>query len=243
MKAHGLFKVYLGIEDGTDAGLIQMNKRLTVSDHLEGIQILKELGISIDYGFMLFQPSSTYKLVNENIAFLEQICQDGYMPVFFLKMMPYLATRIEKELKEEGRLKGRPGFLDYDFHEQTMDDFYFFVSDSFATWFHDPGGLNNYYKWAINYLSVFAFFHPSYAGVDRISESIQNHISDANSFIIGTMKELSALFESSDYSLENDIVLDKYSNSIEQKHKSALNEAIDLIKQIEINYATKGLLA
>jgi anaerobic magnesium-protoporphyrin IX monomethyl ester cyclase len=54
MRQHGLFKVYLGIEDGTDAGLLRMNKHLKASDNLLGIQVLKELGIGIDYGFMLF---------------------------------------------------------------------------------------------------------------------------------------------------------------------------------------------
>ena len=241
MKAHGLFKVYLGIEDGTDAGLKQMNKRLQVSDHMEGIQILKELGISIDYGFMLFQPSSTYKLVNENLAFLEQICQDGYMPVFFLKMMPYLATRIEKELREEGRLKGRPGFLDYDFYEQSMDDFYFFVSESFGTWFHGPGGLNNYSKWVVNYITVFNFFIGSTSEIERLTESILEQVADSNHFLIKTMKELSALFESGKYSMENDRILDEYRSSIEQKHSSALKIVSDLIVKIEVHYLTKDL--
>ena len=241
MKEHGLFKVYLGIEDGTDAGLKQMNKRLKVSDHNEGIQILKELGISIDYGFMLFQPSSTYNSVNENIAFLEQICQDGYMPVSFLKMMPYLATRIEKELREQGRLKGRSGFLDYDFHEKSMDNFYFFVSECFNSWFNAPDGLSNYSKWALNYLSVFTFFNGSFAGIKRISERIIYEVADANHFTIKTMKELSALFESGDYSMENDIVLDKYRSSIEQKHTSAVKSASDILEQIEICDLTKGL--
>ena len=241
MKAHGLFKVYLGIEDGTDAGLKQMNKRLQVSDHMEGIQILKELGISIDYGFMLFQPSSTYKLVNENLAFLEQICQDGYMPVFFLKMMPYLATRIEKELREEGRLKGRPGFLDYDFYEQSMDDFYFFVSESFGTWFHDPGGLNNYSKWVVNYITVFNFFIGSTSEIERLTESILEQVADSNHFLIKTMKELSALFESGKYSMENDRILDEYRSSIEQKHSSALKNVSDLIVKIEVHHLTKDL--
>ncbi len=241
MKAHGLFKVYLGIEDGTDAGLKQMNKRLQVSDHMEGIQILKELGISIDYGFMLFQPSSTYKLVNENLAFLEQICQDGYMPVFFLKMMPYLATRIEKELREEGRLKGRPGFLDYDFYEQSMDDFYFFVSESFGTWFHGPGGLNNYSKWVVNYITVFNFFIGSTSEIERLTESILEQVADSNHFLIKTMKELSALFESGKYSMENDRILDEYRSSIEQKHSSALKIVSDLIVKIEVHHLTKDL--
>ena len=85
MRQHGLFKVYLGIEDGTDAGLHKMNKRLSASDNLRGIQLLKDLGIGIDYGFMLFQPSTTYSSLNENLDFLDQICSDGYMSVVLLK--------------------------------------------------------------------------------------------------------------------------------------------------------------
>jgi len=241
MKTHGLFKVYLGIEDGTEAGLKLMNKRLEVDDHMEGIRILKDLGISIDYGFMLFQPSSTFETVNENLDFLEQICQDGYMPVFFLKMMPYLATRIEKELREEGRLKGKPGFLDYDFHEQSMNDFYLFVSEHLNTWFHDPGGLNNYFKWIVNYLAVYDFFHGYHPEIEPLTESIQKIVAEANHFLFTTMRELSALFESEKYSMENDITLDKYRQSIEQKHDTALKKAADLLEKIKIYHVTRDL--
>jgi len=241
MKTHGMYKVYLGIEDGTDAGLKQMNKRLKVADHIDGIQILKELGISIDYGFMLFQPSSNYSSINRNLDFLEEICQDGYMPVFFLKMMPYLATRIEKELREEERLKGRPGFLDYDFQKKSLDDFYFFVDENFNTWFHDPGGLNNYFKWVINYLMVYTFFHGYHPGIESIYETITKKVSDANYFIIKTMRELSSVFESGSYSMENDRILDRYRSSTRQKHESTLKKAADLLEKIEIYYVTKGL--
>jgi len=241
MKTHGMFKVYLGIEDGTDAGLKQMNKRLEVADHIEGIRILKELGISIDYGFMLFQPNSSFQSVNENLDFLEEICQDGYMPVFFLKMMPYLATRVEKELREEDRLKGRPGFLDYDFHEPFMDDFYFFVYESFNAWFHDPGGLNNYFKWVVNYLAVYDFFHGYHRKIEPISESIYKHVTEANRFLIKTMRELSNLFESGKYSMDKDSALDKYRRSIEHKHDNALKKAADLLEQIKIYYITRDI--
>jgi anaerobic magnesium-protoporphyrin IX monomethyl ester cyclase len=242
MKSHGLFKVYLGIEDGTDAGLLQMNKRLKLSDHNEGIQILKELGISIDYGFMLFQPSSTFSTVNENLTFLDYICQDGYMPVFFLKMMPYLGTRIEKELREEERLKGRPGFLDYDFLDESMNDFYAFVSEYFNTWFHDPRGLNNTSKWAANYLSVFKFYFGSLSEIERLSDNLRTQVAEANRFIIDTMKQLSALFESGNYTLENDSVLNEYRSSIEKKHNAILEDVTGIVRKIEVISLTKDVI-
>ncbi|MEN8230261.1 MAG: radical SAM protein, partial [Bacteroidota bacterium] len=242
MKQHGLFKVYLGIEDGTDAGLLQMNKRLKASDNIRGIQILKNLGISIDYGFMLFQPSSTYNSLNENLDFLEHICGDGYMPVSFLKMMPYLETRIEKELRKEGRLKGRPGFLDYDFYDRSIDDFYSFISECFNTWFNTHYGLTIYSKWAANYLSVFTYYDGSVPGIEHLSDSLRTQVSDANRFITETMKQLSALFESGNYTLKNDSILNDYRSSIENKHNTILEDVTKIMEKIELYDLTKDLL-
>ena len=69
MKKHGLFLVFLGIEDGTDSGLTRLNKRLTVKRSIEGVNILKRLKIGFDFGFMLFQPYSTFVSIRENLEF------------------------------------------------------------------------------------------------------------------------------------------------------------------------------
>jgi anaerobic magnesium-protoporphyrin IX monomethyl ester cyclase len=241
MRQHGLFKVYLGIEDGTDAGLLRMNKHLKASDNLRGIQVLKELGIGIDYGFMLFQPSTTYNTLNENLDFLDQICGDGYMSVYFLKMKPYLETRIEEELRDEGRLKGRPGFLDYDFLDDSMNDFYTFVSEHFNKWFHNAKGINNISKWAFNYLAVFKYSHGSLGEIDRITDHLKIHLADANRFVIDTMRELSALFESGKYTMEDD-VLKEYETSIKEKHQEIAEELAQMVRKIEIISLTKEVI-
>ena len=106
MKKQGLYLVFLGIDDGTDSGLKLLNKHMTVAQSLKGINTLKKLEIGFDYGFMLFQPASTFGSVNHNLDFLRQLCSDGTTPVSFLKLRPYCDTRIEMELKKEGRLKG-----------------------------------------------------------------------------------------------------------------------------------------
>lgn len=242
MRQHGLFKVYLGIEDGTDAGLLKMNKRLSASDNHKGIQIIKDLGIGLDYGFMLFQPSTTYSSLNENLDFLDQICSDGYMSVVFLKMKPYLETKIEKELREAGRLKGRPGLLDYDFLDSSMNDLFAFVSEHFHTWFFDPKGINNASKWAFNYLAVFHHYHGSLAETDRLSDNLKIQLTEANRFVIDTMKQLSAHFESGNYTLENDNVLNKYSSSIENKHNSIVEELARIVRKIDVISLTKEVI-
>ena len=172
MKKHGLFLVFLGIEDGTDSGLKKLNKHMTVSKSLEGIDILIKLGIGFDYGFMLFQPSTTFESLNENLDFLNEFCSDGYTPVTFLKILPYYETRIEKELKADGRLKGEPGNMDYDFLDDALNDYYKFITYNFFEWLREPNGLTNLCKWARNYFSVFSYYYEITPEVQSLSDSV-----------------------------------------------------------------------
>jgi len=71
-----------------------------------GVQTLTELGILFGYGFMLFDPSSSFEWVRENIAFLRQIVGDGSAAAVFSRMLPYRGTPIRDQLQKEGRLRG-----------------------------------------------------------------------------------------------------------------------------------------
>src|ERR1035437_851010 len=218
MKNHGLFLVFLGIEDGTDIGLKRLNKHMTVAKSLKGINILKKLEIGFDYGFMLFQPTSTYGSVCDNLDFLREICGDGYSAVTFLKMLPYFETRIEKQLREEGRLKGKPGFLDYDFRDESMNHYYDFVTDCLIDWLRDSDGLLNIAKWARNYISVFSCYFELTPEIPLISKDIKNTISECNLYLLDKMKELAPLFESGKYNSGNYKDLNSYREDINMKH-------------------------
>jgi radical SAM superfamily enzyme YgiQ (UPF0313 family) len=218
MKNQGMFLVFLGIEDGTDVGLKRLNKRMTIEKSIEGIKILKKLDIGFDYGFMLFQPASTYNSIRDNLEFLREICGDGYSAVTFLKMLPYFESRIEKELREEGRLKGKPGFLDYDFPVESMNHYYSFVTDCLTNWLIDSDGLVNISKWARNYLSVFSHYFDPDPHIPLISREVKNIVSESNLYLLDMMKVLSLVFESGKYNNGNCKKLDNYRKDINLKH-------------------------
>jgi anaerobic magnesium-protoporphyrin IX monomethyl ester cyclase len=235
MKNHGLFLVFLGIEDGTDSGLKRLNKHLTVAKTMNGINILKELEIGFDYGFMLFQPASTFESLCDNLDFLKVICGDGYSAVTFLKMLPYFETIIEKQLSNEGRLKGKPGFLDYDFLQESMNNYFNFITDCLIDWFRDSDGLLNISKWARNYLSVFTHYFDSTPEIPLISKNVRNTISESNLFLLDMMKELATIFESGKYNTGSLKELDSYRESINFKHnhfKEQINSAMSALLQI-----------
>jgi anaerobic magnesium-protoporphyrin IX monomethyl ester cyclase len=204
MKDHGLYLVFLGIEDGTDAGLTRLNKHSTLARTLEGIGILKKLEIDFDYGFMPFQPSSTFSSIKDNFLFLSEICGDGFSPFTFLKMMPFCETAIERELKRDGRLKGKPGFPDYDFHDESLNHLFEFTDNCFLEWLRTPYGLVNMSKLARNYISVYSRFFGLAGELRTLKMEVRDIISESNTFFFNIMMELIGIFESGNYNRKYD---------------------------------------
>lgn len=227
MKEHGLSMVFLGIEDGTDEGLANINKHLTIEDTFKSINILKKLNLAIDFGFMPFHPSSTYKSLNENMDFLRQLFGDGYSPVTFVKMMPLYETRIEAELQKEGRLKINSGIPDYEFHEQSLNSCYNFISECFTEWLQMDEGLENISSWARNDFYVFYRFIGSFDDVRKLNCNLTAIISESNLFMLDTIKELLHIFESGSFKTDGGTLLNSYRNTIKLKHsffrKSIIN--------------------
>jgi anaerobic magnesium-protoporphyrin IX monomethyl ester cyclase len=232
MKSHGLFLVFVGIDDGTDCGLTRLNKHMTVAESLRGVSVLKELEIGFDYGFMLFQPESTFKSVNDNLDFLKLLCSDGFSPVTFLKLIPFFDTRIEKELEKEGRLKGKPGFLDYDFHDNSLNVYYKFIENTLMEWTTHPEGLTAVSKWARNYISVFSHFFKMTPEVKQLSSEIRKNTDQSNMFLLDTMKELSGIFDRGKYDNVNFSELTGYRDNVKEKHDQYKEQIGKAIKEL-----------
>jgi anaerobic magnesium-protoporphyrin IX monomethyl ester cyclase len=232
MKDHGLYLVFLGIEDGTDIGLKRLNKHLSTARSLEGIDILKKLEIGFDYGFMLFQPSSTYRSLIDNLDFLRLICGDGYSAVTFLKMLPYFETPVEKELHEAGRLKGKPGFVNYDFNDEWMNHYYDFISNCFREWLSDTDGLVNITKWARNYLLVFSRYFELVTRIPEISSEVKSIVSRSNIYLLDIMKELAINFKSGKYNNSRSQELISYRKDINLKHHFFIRRINDSMAEL-----------
>jgi len=234
MKRNGLYMVFIGIDDSTDAGLISLNKHITVEKNLEGIIILKKLGIGFDYGFMLFQPVTTFRTLNKNLDFLYQLCKDGYNTVMFNKLRPYYETRVEKELIGSGRLKGTPGYFDYDFLEEPMNHYYNYIADCYMDWLRDPAGVVNTSRWARIYCLVFNHYFRITEDVIELQKEIVEIILENNNFILDSMKELSEIFESGKY-LSDKKILKIFRTKIHTSHSDfvkRLNNSLSNLNRI-----------
>lgn len=187
MASHGLFAVYLGVESGNETGLKTLNKQTTVGRNLEAIETLKAMGFALSAGFMLFDPSSTFLTVRENIRFLAATGSDGYFPVNFGKMLPYAGTPIEQELRLQGRLKGTLTHPDYDFPDTELDWYAFLVQKLFARRNFGQDGVAALLGTDFEYRLAAAF------GLDNSPErtaAMKNNIARSNALATRTLSRL-----------------------------------------------------
>jgi radical SAM superfamily enzyme YgiQ (UPF0313 family) len=131
LMAGGLTHVYMGVESGDEEGLINMSKRMKPEAHLRAGRILKQLGLSFDFGFMMVDPYSTFRSIRQNVDFLETFIGDGWTVAPFCRMLPYAGTPIKRKLEAEGRLLGTQFEPDYKFLEPKLDFFYDWMVHTF----------------------------------------------------------------------------------------------------------------
>jgi len=131
LMAGGLTHVYMGVESGDEEGLINMSKRMKPEAHLRAGRILKQLGLSFDFGFMLVDPFSTFRSIRQNISFLEEFIGDGWTVAPFCRMLPYAGTPVKRKLESEGRLLGTAFEPDYKFLDPKLDYFYDWMVTTF----------------------------------------------------------------------------------------------------------------
>lgn len=192
MRDAGLYMIYMGLESGTEEGLITLNKGITVEQNLRAVRMLKALGIRFEFGFMLLDPSSTFASVRGNIAFLREIVDDGYAAATFCKMLPYDGTPIRDALAASGRLKGDVCTPDYDFLDPRLDAFYADLARivDVTGWVHGPHALTMQLDWAHTEVAMIRRLFPDLADMETYDATLKTLTRDSNESLFSVVEAL-----------------------------------------------------
>jgi len=110
LKEAGLTRVFIGVESGTERGLLTFNKRTTVAQNVNALATLDKLGIGYKIGFIFFDPYTTFEELKQNLGFLSDIAPYWMGKRGMLSIEPSLivhdGTPIHARLKRENRLLG-----------------------------------------------------------------------------------------------------------------------------------------
>jgi anaerobic magnesium-protoporphyrin IX monomethyl ester cyclase len=192
MRDAGMYMVYMGLESGSDEGLVTLNKSITVEQNLKAVEALKQLGLVFDFGFMLLDPSSSFESILENVAFLRQIVGDGYMAAEFCRMIPYDGTPIKQQLAEQGRLRGDVCNPDYDFLDPRLTDFYVVVNEllNVTGWIHGLRALSPQLKYAWSEVAVIERLYPTVRDLATYRAKLQDITRASNAVLCDVVEAL-----------------------------------------------------
>jgi hypothetical protein len=71
LRAAGLRHVFIGVESGCDKTLRRMRKGVRAGTNARAVGMLRDLGIRVSLGFIMFDPDSTLEEVRESFEFLK----------------------------------------------------------------------------------------------------------------------------------------------------------------------------
>ena len=196
LRDSGLYFVYMGLESGNDEGLRTLHKQITVEQNLRAVQVLKSIGLAFEYGFMLFDPSSTFDSVRANLGFLRQIIGDGSTAATFCRMLPYDGTPIKEDLERTGRLRGNVCNPDYDFLDPKLNEFYEALTRyiNISGWIHGYEALSIQLKWAWHEVAVIERLFPAIAEMPSYRGRLREITAASNVFLLHVVEDLSWSF-------------------------------------------------
>ena len=197
LREAGLYVVYMGLESGSEEGLEVLNKEVTVEENLRAVATLKELGLMFQYGFMLFDPSSTFESVRANVAFLRRIAGDGSVAATFCRMLPYDGTPIKDELERTGRLRGDVCNPDYDFLDPRLGRYFDALNGllNVAGWIHGCRALSPQLDWAWHEVAVLQRLFPVLDDFTTYTDALRSMTARSNELLFTVVEEMADVFE------------------------------------------------
>ena len=100
LKEAGLYRVYVGVESGSQKILNKMNKQTTVQENIDAIAVLNEVGVDCTYGFIMFTPWTEEEDIDENVKFLKA-AGNIQMNKFFTELLLIPNTAAYKMAKRD----------------------------------------------------------------------------------------------------------------------------------------------
>jgi anaerobic magnesium-protoporphyrin IX monomethyl ester cyclase len=125
LRASGLKEVFMGIESGSDAILVEYNKLTNTSLSATALQMMDRARIHVNAGNILASPDSTLAQIQESIEGFRQMS----LAYLFFRRVTFRAhvfpgTALEARLQAEGRLEAKPRYLErkYSFSDKRVED-------------------------------------------------------------------------------------------------------------------------
>lgn len=153
----GLFRVFLGVENASENGLRNLNRKSSVAEVLNALKILNDFDVHIAYNLLMFEPETTLDDILINLKFMERHIEN---PCNFCRAEAYAGTGLEAKLAPEGRLAGDYFGFDYRLRDPYSEAFHQVANHAFFDRNFSDYGLHYFNMQVDFYFQVLRRFHP-----------------------------------------------------------------------------------
>ena len=172
----GLFRVFLGVENASENGLRNLNRKNTVAQILNALEVLNSFDVHIAYNLLMFEPDTTMDEILINLRFMERHNEN---PFNFCRAEAYPGTGLECKLLREGRLLGDAFGYDYRLKDRRSEAFHQIANFAFFDRNFSDFGLHYFNMQVDFYFQLLRRFHPEMLS-QTIRAAVRNFIKQTN---------------------------------------------------------------
>ncbi len=222
----GLFRLFLGIEAGTDESLHHLGRGQTFHDNERALRIVGELDIHTCFNLLLLNPDSTLEDVEANVAFLRDHPRN---PMNFCRTEVYAGTPLHRRLEKQERLLGDYWGWDYVITDPRAQAAFEVITPAFHTRNYGADCLHHLVM-AVDYEhQLLAHFFGSTTALRR---AVKAFIVEAN---LDTCKHLQAIVDTVrtlPERADRSLIAARFRAEIEQDNEWLSRKAYSLLHQI-----------
>ena len=184
----GLFRVFLGVENASENGLRNLNRKNTVEQILNALEVLNNFDVHIAYNLLMFEPDTTLDEILVNVRFMERHIEN---PFNFCRAEAYPGTGLECKLLREGRLLGDAFGYDYRLKDPHAEAFHQIANYAFFDRNFSDFGLHYFNMQVDFYFQLLRRFHPEMLS-QTMRAAVRNFIKQTN---LDTYERISEIYD------------------------------------------------
>ncbi|MGE5139722.1 MAG: B12-binding domain-containing radical SAM protein, partial [Rudaea sp.] len=198
LKEMGVVRAYVGVESGSDHSLATLNKKTTVAQNRNALEVLHRVGMLADFGLIFFDPDSTVEDIRANLAFFQDMAGEGQAPLSFGRMEVYAGTPILARLQKEGRLTGNYIAWNYQIPDPRVELLFRMMVAALRHRNYSNDGMCKQSSIAYYELTMYEFLRGRQASAG-LREYLRDLVARVNNHSLAILREML------DYTLEEDI--------------------------------------
>jgi radical SAM superfamily enzyme YgiQ (UPF0313 family) len=172
----GLFRVFLGVENASENGLRNLNRKCTFDQIRSALQILNDLDVHIAFNLLMFEPDTTMDDIRTNLRFMERNVEN---PLNFCRAEAYAGTGLERKLLSEERLLGDYFGYDYRLKDPFCEAFHQISNFAFFDRNFNDNGLHYFNMQVDFYFQLLRRFYPQVI-TQSLRSAVRNFIKRTN---------------------------------------------------------------